>query len=186
MKAITLHQPWATLIAEGVKTIETRSWAPSGYGNQRVAIHAAATKRPARKLYENHFPLDDKSTEAVIGGEMFDITKDVDWHRHIPYGAIVATATIGPAFQMPLHSLPFMAGKNRRFREYVDGQRPWGDFSDGRWLWVLEDVCKLPEPIPARGWQRFWEVPQGIVKQLIEDGVYDPSGSTEQEERQDD
>ena len=28
MKALTLHQPWASLIAHGVKTIETRSWAP--------------------------------------------------------------------------------------------------------------------------------------------------------------
>ena len=28
MKAISLWQPWASLVAEGVKTIETRSWAP--------------------------------------------------------------------------------------------------------------------------------------------------------------
>jgi len=26
MKAISLHQPWATMIAGGVKTIETRRW----------------------------------------------------------------------------------------------------------------------------------------------------------------
>jgi len=26
MKAISLHQPWATMIAEGIKTIETRRW----------------------------------------------------------------------------------------------------------------------------------------------------------------
>ena len=28
MKAITLHQPWASLIACGLKTIETRDWPP--------------------------------------------------------------------------------------------------------------------------------------------------------------
>jgi hypothetical protein len=26
MKALSLHQPWASLIALGVKRIETRSW----------------------------------------------------------------------------------------------------------------------------------------------------------------
>ena len=27
VKSLTLHQPWASLIAHGVKSIETRSWA---------------------------------------------------------------------------------------------------------------------------------------------------------------
>lgn len=39
MKAITLTQPWATLVAIGAKKIETRSWA-TGYRG-RLAIHAA-------------------------------------------------------------------------------------------------------------------------------------------------
>ena len=41
MKAITLHQPWASLIADGRKTIETRSWAPPRtLIGERIAIHA--------------------------------------------------------------------------------------------------------------------------------------------------
>ena len=41
MKALTLHQPWASLIAEGPKTVETRSWsAPAWVIGQRIAIHA--------------------------------------------------------------------------------------------------------------------------------------------------
>ena len=39
MKALTLTQPWATLIAVGAKRIETRSWGTSYRG--RIAIHAA-------------------------------------------------------------------------------------------------------------------------------------------------
>ena len=38
MKAITLHQPYATLIALGIKRIETRSW-PTSYRGA-LAIHA--------------------------------------------------------------------------------------------------------------------------------------------------
>lgn len=41
MKALTLHQPWATLVALGVKSIETRSWTTSHRGP--IAIHAART-----------------------------------------------------------------------------------------------------------------------------------------------
>ena len=33
---------------------------------------------------------------------------------------------------------------------------PWGDFSPGRWLWLLADVEALPEPAAIRGHQSFW------------------------------
>ncbi len=46
MKAITLWQPWASLIAIGAKKIETRSWATKYRGP--LAIHAAikAVEKP--------------------------------------------------------------------------------------------------------------------------------------------
>lgn len=42
MKALTLWQPWASLIALGEKRYETRSWATSYRG--LLAIHASAPK----------------------------------------------------------------------------------------------------------------------------------------------
>lgn len=39
MKALSLTQPWATLVAIGAKKIETRSWSTSYRGP--VAIHAS-------------------------------------------------------------------------------------------------------------------------------------------------
>jgi hypothetical protein len=41
MKALTLYQPWASLIQLNIKTIETRSWATKYRGP--LAIHAAKT-----------------------------------------------------------------------------------------------------------------------------------------------
>lgn len=49
MKAITLHQPWASLVAEGVKTIETRSWSTKYRGP--LVIHAGLQRH---KLF--HLP----------------------------------------------------------------------------------------------------------------------------------
>ena len=49
MKAISLHQPWASMIADGWKTIETRSW-PTDY---RGDLLICSTKKP---IIQN-FPL---------------------------------------------------------------------------------------------------------------------------------
>lgn len=38
MKAVTISQPFATLVALGAKTLETRSWATKHRGD--LAIHA--------------------------------------------------------------------------------------------------------------------------------------------------
>ena len=49
MKAISLRQPFANMIAEGVKTIETRKWTTSHRG--RLAICASKSKKPYLGLH---------------------------------------------------------------------------------------------------------------------------------------
>lgn len=42
MKAITIKQPWASLIVHGIKNIENRTWScPKKYLGQRVLIHSS-------------------------------------------------------------------------------------------------------------------------------------------------
>ena len=43
MKALTIHEPWSTLIMLGVKRIENRSWSTPYRG--RLVIHSARTVR---------------------------------------------------------------------------------------------------------------------------------------------
>lgn len=51
MKAITIKQPWASLIAHGIKDIENRTWAyPKKYIGQRVLIH---TSMKGANFWEN-------------------------------------------------------------------------------------------------------------------------------------
>jgi len=47
MKAISLHQPWASLIAKGQKTIETRFW-PTRYRGDLLIV---STKKPKFQDY---------------------------------------------------------------------------------------------------------------------------------------
>ena len=71
MRAFTTHQPWASLIAEGAKEYETRSWGTNYRGP--VAIHAG--KREPR-------------IAELPGGISWK------WTRDQPLGAIVAIATL--------------------------------------------------------------------------------------------
>ena len=86
-----------------------------------------------------------------------------DWRVIIPTGAVVATATLAGIAQVECvdppsgHAVPdpwaevgCAAGRGRT---PID---PWGDFSSGRWLWFLDDVEALPEPLTAVGRQSLW------------------------------
>ena len=149
MYAITLHQPWATLIALGLKNVETRSWpAPVSLLGQTFAIHAG--KRLVRQPGEAI----ERELRARLGE---------DWVRTIPTGAVVATATLAGMARVKyvdlasghaVHDVDTEMGcAVGAGRTEID---PWGDFSAGRWLWLLTDVKALPEPIPAVGHQSFW------------------------------
>jgi hypothetical protein len=48
MKALTLWQPWASLIVMGHKRFETRSWKRDSLIGERISINAA--KRPPKDL----------------------------------------------------------------------------------------------------------------------------------------
>ena len=50
MKALSIWQPWASLIMSGHKKIETRSWpAPYSIRGQRIAIASTKTIRPDQR-----------------------------------------------------------------------------------------------------------------------------------------
>lgn len=60
MKAITIRQPWASLIAHGIKDIENRTWkCPTKHIGTRVLIHAAVKTSdfwdcPNYRIVHNH------------------------------------------------------------------------------------------------------------------------------------
>lgn len=101
LPAISLWQPWASLIALGAKTIETRSWrAPARLIGQRIAIHATASIPSALGL--------GRRGRKVIGD--YEVEKDaaglllrgpIAWPYRLPLGAVVATADLVDC--VPIH-----------------------------------------------------------------------------------
>lgn len=145
MKAITIWQPWATALALGIKHNETRSWETNYRGP--IAIHAAKKKPDFhRAARDNMFTKDIYLGRDYISGEIALITDNFNYNK-LPLGAIVATANL-------VECMPITP-------EYVVTLSPQelalGDYTIGRFAWVLEDVVMLEEAIPCRGQQRLWE-----------------------------
>ena len=149
MYAITLHQPWASLTALGIKAVETRSWpAPERLIGQTIAIHAG------KKIVKQPGCLVEKEMLVRIGR---------DWRRAIPSGGVLATATLAGMARVkhvnPTTGRAVHDGSTEVGCAVGLGQTridPWGDFSPGRWLWFLAEVRELPAPVPAIGHPSFW------------------------------
>jgi hypothetical protein len=142
MKALTLHQPWATLVALGKKQIETRSWSTPHRGI--LAIHAAKNTPREAALQAARNPainaaLDDGGIGPLI---------------HVPAGVIVAIALLAAVHPIVDANKILIDGAVYIVKQ---PELSFGDYTPGRHAWLLPQVVALPNPIPARGRQRLWE-----------------------------
>lgn len=156
MKGLSLTQPFSTLIALGAKHIETRSYARAYRGP--LAIHASATAitKADRELierlpgfknalwpHENYWPL----------------------HQKLPFGAIVATCDLVDVVPVETLSWEFL-NRPRRWNGAPADQTfcelNFGNYAAGRYGWKLENIRKLPEPIPYKGALGLFNVPNEV------------------------
>lgn len=154
IKALTILQPWASLIALGAKRIETRSWYTSYRGP--MAIHAGRSRKFINIAHQEPFFSALKTISQPIG----DCPLPID--VLLPVGEVVAVCRLVNCKEIDnttLHPWRFNP------EELSEQEKAFGDFTLGRYAWILEDVRMLPEPIPAKGrlglWN--WEPPEGVL-----------------------
>lgn len=142
LMALTVIQPWASAIAMGLKTIETRSWGTRHRGP--LVIHAAAT---------------DRGEVAFDKGYLFEAYPAFDAYLQDalpavrPRGAIIAIGRLvacTPAERAPSST-----------------EEKLGHFGRGRWGWQIEAVWPLPQPIHTKGRLGLWEVTQPALGDLV-------------------
>ncbi len=152
MKIITLWQPWATLIALGYKKYETRHRGTKYRG--RLAIHAA--KRPVK----------DKELAAIS----YDSIGHINWEKikniEYPLGAIVAVSNLVDCHIMT-NSMRLTHESCIAINSITPLEKSMGFWEPGRFAWELDEVKKI-EPIPCRGSQGLWNLPQEIAKAIGE------------------
>ncbi|MFA9432919.1 MULTISPECIES: hypothetical protein [unclassified Egicoccus] len=170
-RVLSLWQPWASLIALRVKRIETRGWSTSYRGP--LWIHAA-------KRYPT---LDDMLVVAA------NETAWNAWHASGlvaddgeidpgPLGAIVARVdlvdvlpmvdVVGAEHQTGAYvevAAPYLGlwRPGAPVLARIDDERAYGIYEPGRFAWLMEDVQALDEPIPMRGRQQIWRIPEGVA-----------------------
>lgn len=142
MKTITLHQPWASLIAYGHKRFETRGWRTHYRGP--IAIHAG------KQI--------DRQAVLMIARDYPSIWREIS---PLPTGVILATAELVECWEITENRSLRLEGI---MRAVPLSEEYFGDYSPGRYAWELADVRQLTEPIPAKGQLSLWEYPLEYVK----------------------
>lgn len=175
LRVLSLHQPWASLVALNVKRIETRSWGTKHRGRIGIAstarkpvpgcvgdyevypadppgeIHPNHTKERPARLYRNG------TGDLRVGGRWCPLA----------FGAIVATANLVDCVPMVPCSSRDHDGNHRVFvgcgtrgdelwvtrrgpgpAVDINDQLPYGDFAPGRWAWLLDDIKPTTERCP--------------------------------------
>jgi len=129
MKALTIQQPYAELIARGEKRVENRRWYASYRGP--LAIHAGKGR--------DYLDLDPLGVSDASGLLV----------RDMAFGAIVATCELVACIPIrDIRSLRFES----RFPWLSDH---W--HAEGPFCFILENINRLPQSIPCKGAQGLWD-----------------------------
>lgn len=127
MKVISLTEPFATLIKEKKKRIETRSWKTSYRGE--LYIHASSTRVP-KEWKENK--------------ELMNLVQE-----ELTFGKIICKCNLVDCIEMTEEWIDKI--KKEQPEEYV-----CGIYEKGRYAWVLKKIEPLEEPITVKGHLGIW------------------------------
>lgn len=153
MKALSLTQPWATLIVTGAKRVETRSWPTKHRG--WIAIHASKSWSASDRDFAECQMVRDVLVKAGV--------RYVGPHDHgarryryvdgLPLGSIV-----GFAYVEDCHPTEAIS----RFG-LSEQERAFGNYDDGRFGWFFREAGQLTVPVPCRGALGLWTVPDNVL-----------------------
>lgn len=140
MKVISLLQPWASLVVIGAKKIETRSWNTKYRGP--LLIHASKKMSNVQKFlaYSEPFAsalkdLNELSLGAIIGKVDLKGTSTTDFYLDCKNGGIPITDHGGD----------------------WEKEIAFGDYSAGRFGWLLSNPIAFSHHIQAKGSLGLWE-----------------------------
>lgn len=160
LKAITIWQPWASLIMIGAKPYEFR---PKSYlryigapkVEERVVIHSAvrAVKKPEiedllERLGTN---ADMTGLEPNLARPLLERVLAAHKCQMLPLGCGLGTAVLGK----PRNASTMFGG------HVADSDRAGADETAFNWAWPMLQIESFDAPIPMRGAQGFWHWPEG-------------------------
>lgn len=128
MNALTISQPYASLIADGEKWVENRTW-PTPYRGL-LAIHAG------------------KGTQYLTRTELAEY----------PNGCVIAIARLVACVSLRDVRAQEISACSQLYFSRVDIRKFLDHpHTEGPWCWVLRDIRKLRDPISCIGKQGLWD-----------------------------
>lgn len=168
MKALTIYQPWASLIMAGAKPYEFRKWNPRERGGsyarligERIIIHASAKLIDRREVIGLIERLDGSDQQRasttllrdkampILDAALAMTMRDADGSLGLPLSAGIGTAVLGE----PRHADEI--ADEFRLVKMNDSDR----YAHANWGWPMLDIEEWGTPIPMRGFQGFWTWP---------------------------
>ncbi|TDD31670.1 ASCH domain-containing protein [Actinomadura sp. KC06] len=143
--ALTIWQPWAGVIADGYKPVENRYWMTNHTG--LLAIHAAA----------NSGTRDDQEHAIALAARLAGLPRSIVQRSMEVRGAVVAVARLTGVCSKSLR-MPY-----GRPLECDCG--PWA--CSGQRHFRLANVRALPEPVPCKGAQKLWQLPDDVHEAIL-------------------
>ena len=158
IKAITLWEPWATLMARPLnrlghpsKRIETRSWKTKYRG--LIAVHSSKRWRNDQRQSCYRHPMAKTLHELGI------VDLDQDFH----FGCILAIGRLSAIVSSG-------AAKTRlsQLGEVGQLELSFGNYQPNRYAWAVTEIMPLPHPIYAKGAQGlwWWDCPDKLIKKF--------------------
>lgn len=170
VRALSLHQPWATLYALGEKKNETRSWPTRFRGT--LLVHASRAKPNAQALENPHI------ARALMRHGYYSPSD-------LPTGCILARTEIAGCSQVwPVQDAagawhPLVEiGRAKGIPDELE--QAFGDFSVGRWIWWSEpdSLRTLLMPIDCTGRQGLWIPDETTVARALSGPAAERFGGT--------
>ena len=136
--ALTLTDPWGTLVALGAKRYETRSWKTRYRGP--LAIHISGTLTE-----EGIWMCEEQEVAEVLEKAGYSPTSNrrVSWE--LPLKQVIAVVWLEE-----IHEIRGNFAVNAR-------ERNFGNYRPGRFAWEFGPVYRLHQPILARGNRLIWK-----------------------------
>lgn len=134
MKALTVRQPFATLLVRGLKQFETRTWYTKHRG--LLAVHAAKGR-------------DDWQLETYADPMVKRALTEMSYRafRQLPFGKVLGTMRLERIHDTGKMSPAMYEGFERRV----------GNFNRDRYAWQLVPTSRYDEPVPAQGQPGLWD-----------------------------
>lgn len=124
MKVLSIREPYATLIKDEIKYIETRSWKTNYRG--KILIHSCKGK----------YPIKNKVKHLVDS-------------EKLKYGYILCEAELVDCIYIDKKYADVI--KNEDLNNFL-----CGDYTEGRYAWILKNIKLLKNPIEIGGQLGLW------------------------------